>query len=173
MTFAESFRAFFAKRKPVVGRKAARTGPSMSPWDVPDLEPIKKHEALRLRAYMPTPNDVPTIGWGHTKDVRMGMDITLAEAEAFIQADVAWVKRCIDKVVKVPLGPNQVAALYSFVFNLGATNFRTSTMLRKLNAGDYAGTANEFKRWNKQKGKVLRGLTKRRAEEAKLFRKDI
>ena len=173
MNFAEAFRAFLAKLPPVVGRRAARTGPSMSPWDVPDLAPIKKHESLRLRAYMPTADDVPTIGWGHTKNVHMGMDITLAEAEAFIQADVAWVKRCIDKVVKVPLGPNQVAALYSFVFNLGATNFRTSTMLRKLNAGDYIGTANEFKRWNKQKRKVLRGLTKRRAAEAKLFRKDI
>lgn len=146
---------------------------SLAPWPIPDLDPIKKHEALRLNAYMPTPNDVPTIGWGHTKGVKMGDKISQAQAQALIEQDVAWVKRCIDNTVKVPLGPNQVAALYSFVFNLGGANFRTSTLLRKLNAGDYPAAAKEFKRWNKQKGKVLRGLTTRRAHETALFRKDI
>jgi lysozyme len=149
------------------------SGMKPGPWAIPDLAPIKRYEGLRLRAYMPTPNDVPTIGWGHTKDVWMGQEISIPEAQELLEQDVAWVKRVIDGAVEVPLGPNQVSALYSFVFNLGGSNFRSSTLLRKLNAGDYVGAANEFKRWNKQKGTVLRGLVHRRAHEAVVFRKDI
>lgn len=130
---------------------------------------IKRHEGLRLEAYMPTPNDRPTIGWGHTKGVRMGDKITLEQAQAFFLEDIAWVGEAIDKLVKVPLGVNQTDALYSFIYNLGEGNFASSTLLRKLNAGDYEGAANEFPRWNKQAGKVLRGLVKRRAEEKELF----
>ncbi len=169
MNLAAFFKRLVQPRRAPVKSSGMKPGP----WAIPDLEPIKRHEGLRLRAYLPTPNDVPTIGWGHTKGVRLGQEISLPEAQRLIEKDVAWVKRVIDGAVKVPLGPNQVSALYSFVFNLGGSNFRKSTMLRKLNAGDYVGTANEFKRWNKQKGKVLRGLTKRRAHEAELFRKDI
>lgn len=169
MSLATFFKRLVQPRRAPVRASGMKPGP----WAIPDLEPIKRHEGLRLRAYLPTPNDVPTIGWGHTEGVRLGQEISLPEAQRLIERDVAWVKRVIDSTVKVPLGPNQVSALYSFVFNLGGSNFRKSTMLRKLNAGDYAGTANEFKRWNKQKGKVLRGLTKRRAYEAEVFRKDI
>jgi len=169
MNLAAFFKRLIQPRRAPVRASGMKPGP----WAIPDLEPIKRHEGLRLRAYLPTPNDVPTIGWGHTKGVRLGQEISLAEAQRLIEKDVAWVKRVIDGAVKVPLGPNQVSALYSFVFNLGGSNFRKSTMLRKLNAEDYVGTANEFKRWNKQQGKVLRGLTKRRAHEAGLFRKDI
>ena len=166
------FKALFSslsKAAPVVVQ-----GPTLGPWPIPDdLTEIKAAEALRLKAYMPTRNDVPTIGWGHTKGVRMGDVITEAEALALLHEDVTWVKRVLDMTVKVELNDNQVAALYSFVFNIGGTNFRTSTLLRKLNQGDYAGAADQFQRWNKQKGKVLRGLTKRRAAEAKLFRKPV
>ncbi|WP_173506474.1 lysozyme, partial [Marinobacterium sp. xm-m-383] len=73
----------------------------------------------------------------------------------------------------VPLTQPQYDALASFIFNLGGANFRTSTLLRKLNAYDYVGAADEFLRWNKQRqgGQmvVLRGLTKRREEERALF----
>ena len=75
------------------------------------------------------------------------------------------------EAVKVPLNPNQFGALTSFTYNLGAGNLRSSTLLRKLNAGDYAGAAAEFARWNKAGGKVLKGLTRRRAAERALFEK--
>lgn len=147
----------------------ARTGPSKAPWDIPSLELIKEFEGLRLEAYL-CPANVWTIGYGHTKTVRKGMKITNAEAEELLKGDIAWVKNCTDSAVKVELSANQVAAVYSFIYNVGAGAFRSSTLLRKLNQGDHEGAANEFKRWNKGGGKVLAGLTRRRAAEAKLFR---
>lgn len=130
---------------------------------------IKKWEKLELRAYLPTPNDVPTIGWGHTHTARMGMVITESKAQELFDRDVLWVEQAIANHVKVPLNQNQYDALASWIFNIGATNFKTSTLLRKLNAKDYEGAARELPRWNKQKGKVLRGLVRRRAEEMEYF----
>lgn len=134
-----------------------------------NVDLIKESEGLRLKAYLPTPNDVYTIGYGHTKTAEKGMVITLAGAEALLLHDLAWVEVAVNKYVKVPLSQNQYDALCSFVYNLGATNFRNSTLLKKLNKKDYNGAANELLRWNKQKGKVLRGLTKRRQLEKDLF----
>lgn len=130
---------------------------------------IKKWEELRLEAYLPTPNDVWTIGWGHTKTAKRGMKITRQEAQRLFDSDVQWAEDAVNNLVKVPLTQNQFDALVSFVFNIGETKFRKSTMLRKLNAGDYEGAAAEFPRWNKQKGEVLRGLVRRRAEEMEYF----
>ncbi len=135
-----------------------------------NLDLIKKFEGLYLTAYL-CPADVWTIGYGHTKSVKPGMVITEAEADRLLEQDVAWVKAAVVGAVKVPLTANQTSALYSFVFNVGAGAFRSSTLLRKLNAGDYAGAQAQFRRWNKAGGKVLRGLTRRRAAEAKLFGK--
>jgi len=140
---------------------------------VKNIDMIKKHEALRLKAYLPTPHDVWTIGWGHTQTARVGMVITERHAEKLLRGDLRWVREVLDRDVKVPLTQPQYDALASFIFNLGGSNFRASTLLRKLNAYDYVGAANEFPKWNKQRqgGKmvVLRGLTKRRAEERELF----
>jgi len=130
---------------------------------------IKDWEQLRLEAYLPTPNDVWTIGWGHTKTARPGMKITREQAQTLFELDTAWVQKAMEKYVKVPLTQNQYDATFSFVFNIGETNFARSTFLRKLNNKDYEGAANEFPRWNKQKGKVLRGLVRRRAHEQELF----
>lgn len=132
-------------------------------------ELIKKWEALKLEAYLPTPNDVWTIGWGHTHTTKRGQKITVVEAQRLFEQDTAWVEAAIAKNVKVPLNQNQYDALASWIFNVGEGAFRKSTLLRKLNAGDYIGAANEFPRWNKQKGRVLRGLTRRRAEEKAYF----
>ena len=134
-----------------------------------NLDIIKKSEGLRLEAYLPTTNDVPTIGYGHTKSVKMGQCITINQAEQFLLEDVAWASDAVNRLVKVNLTQNQFDALVSFVFNVGATAFSKSTLLRLLNAGDYKGAADQFIRWNKQAGKELKGLTKRRQEERALF----
>lgn len=130
---------------------------------------IKKWEELRLVAYMPTPNDRWTIGWGHTEGVYQGMKISKEQAQKLFEEDVAWAEDAVNKLVKVPLNQNQFDALVSFVFNIGEPNFRGSTMLRKLNKGDYDGAADEFPKWKYQKRKVLRGLVRRRAEEMEVF----
>ena len=136
---------------------------------IKNLDIIKKSEGLRLEAYLPTPNDIPTIGYGHTKGVRMGQRISLAQAEQFLLEDVDWAEDAVNSLVKVKLSQNQFDALVSFVFNIGAGAFSKSTLLKYLNAGDYGGAANQLLRWNKQAGKELKGLTKRRQEERALF----
>ena len=130
-----------------------------------NIELIKEHEGLRLTAYLPTPNDVWTIGYGHTKTARQGMTITARQAEDLLYSDLAWVEKVIADKVKVNLTQNQYDALASLIFNIGATAFGKSTVLRKLNAGDYRGAADAFLMWNKQRNKstgkmdVLRGET--------------
>jgi lysozyme len=95
--------------------------------------------------------------------------LTEAEAEAMLQEDLAIFAAHVAKLVKVPLSENQRGALVSFAYNCGHGALASSTLLKKLNAGDYDGAAAEFKRWNKAGGKVLRGLTRRREAEAALF----
>lgn len=137
---------------------------------------IKAHEGLRLEAY-PDPAHgwaVPTVGYGHTTaagppKVERGMRITEAGATEILRADLRKFERYVQDAVKVPLNQNQFDALVSFTFNLGPGNLRKSTLLRKLNARDYAGAADQFLVWNKAGGKVLNGLTKRRAAERALF----
>ena len=136
---------------------------------VHNIDIIKEHEGLRLEAYLPTPNDVWTIGYGHTHTTKQGMKITAGQAESLLRKDITWVEKAVNKLVVVPLTQNQFDALASFVFNVGEGAFSSSTLLRLLNAGDYEGAANQLLRWNKQKGRVLNGLTKRREEERKLF----
>ena len=133
------------------------------------LDLIKRFEGLELDAYMPTPNDVPTIGYGHTKTAKLGMTITARGAEVLLKHDLAWVEAAVNKHVTVVLTQPQYDALCSFVYNLGATNFRRSTLLKRLNEGNFAAAANELPRWNKQGKRVLRGLTHRRAAERELF----
>jgi lysozyme len=103
------------------------------------------------------------------------MVITVAQAEALLRDDLAWVEDTIDALVKVPITQNQRDALGSLIFNIGRPNFSKSTVLRKLNAGDYRGAADAFLMWNKQRDRktgqmnVLRGLTKRREQERAMF----
>jgi lysozyme len=136
---------------------------------------IKESEGLRLKAYLPTPNDRWTIGYGHTKGVTPNMVITKAQAEEFLSEDLEWVEDAIKRRVLVPLNQNQYDALASWIYNLGEGNLRISNLLRLLNNGDYEGAADEFLKWNKQRNKktgqleVLSGLTKRREKERELF----
>lgn len=137
------------------------------------IDLIKKAEGERLTAYV-CPAGVLTIGVGHTgPDVKRGQTITAAQSDALLRKDLAHFEVAVAKAVKVPLTQNQFDALVSLVFNIGAGNFASSTLLRKLNAGDYAGAAAQFGAWNKGRvgGKltVLPGLTTRRKAEAALF----
>ena len=134
---------------------------------------IKSYEKCRLVAYLPTPADVPTIGWGHTRAVALGDTCTQEQAEAWFLEDVAWAESCVQKCVTVPLTEYEADACISLAFNIGCRAFQTSTLVRLLNDSDYDGAKEQFARWDKQKGQVLAGLTRRRAEEAKLFDKEI
>lgn len=152
------------------GKKTTQTKVEEKSWmKVHNIDIIKKHEGLRLEAYLPTPNDVWTIGYGHTHTTKQGMKITAGQAESLLRKDITWVEKAVNKLVVVPLTQNQFDALSSLVFNIGEGGFSSSTLLRLLNSGDYEGAANQFLRWNRQKGRVLNGLTKRREEERKLF----
>ena len=134
------------------------------------LNLIKEFEGLRLQAYQCSAN-IWTIGYGHTADVSANDVITEEEALSFLRQDVAESERTVNQYVHVPLTQNQFDALVSFVFNLGVGNFRTSTLLRKLNAGDDDGAAQEFGCWIHAGGKALPGLVRRREAERALFLK--
>ena len=115
---------------------------------------------------------VLTIGYGHTgPDVKPGMTITQKQAEDLLAKDLAKFASTVTTSVKVPLNANQNGALISFTFNVGSGAFQTSTLLRRLNAGENPNTVakEELPRWNKGGGKVLPGLVRRREAEVKFF----
>lgn len=110
-----------------------------------------------------------TIGYGHTGDVKPRQQISLSEAESLLHTDLMRFEKGVDYLVKVDLNQNQFDALVCFAYNVGLGSFKKSTLLKKLNAGDYLGASNEFEKWNKAGGKVLKGLTARRLDEKSLF----
>lgn len=137
---------------------------------------IKRFEGCRLTAY-PDPGtggDPWTIGYGWTlpvdgKPVRPGMTIDQATADRLLKTGLVSYENDVLKIVKVKLTQGQFDALVSFAYNVGSRALSTSTLLKKLNAGDIKGAADEFLRWNKASGKVLNGLTRRREAERALF----
>ena len=131
---------------------------------------IKQFEGCVLSAYK-CPAGFWTIGYGHTKNVKQGMKITKEQATNLLKDDLKTYENYVNKYVKVKLNQNQFDALVSFAFNCGGGALKSSTLLKKLNKGDYEGAANELLRWNKANGKVLAGLTRRRKAEKALFLK--
>ena len=134
---------------------------------------IKQFEGCKLTAYQDSVG-VWTIGYGWThpvdgKPIRAGMTIKQETAERLLKTGLVSYESDVSRLVKVGLTQGQFDALVSFTYNLGARSLSTSTLLRKLKAGDYAGAADEFLRWNKAGGKVLNGLTRRREAERALF----
>lgn len=133
------------------------------------LQLIMQAEGLRLETYRCSAG-VLTIGYGHTgPDVTEGMVISKVKAEDLLREDVVFAEVGVRAYVNVPLTPGQFDALTSFAFNCGVGALRGSTMLRKLNARDYLGAADEFKKWDMAGGKHLPGLARRRADEVKEF----
>lgn len=136
---------------------------------------IKGFEGKRLVAYDDGVG-VWTIGYGTIKypngvRVKKGDTCTEVQAETYLKSDLVKFENAINRLVKVPLNQNQFDALASFTYNLGETNLSESTLLRKLNAKDYKGAADQFLVWNKAGGRVLTGLVRRREAERSLFLK--
>lgn len=130
---------------------------------------IKSFEGMRAEAYL-CPAKVWTIGYGHTgPDVHRGLLITRATAEEMLRADLMRFEEGVEKSAGA-CTQNQFDALVSFTFNLGLGAFRSSTLLKKHKAGDFAGAAEQFGKWINAGGKPLDGLRKRRAAEADLYR---
>lgn len=134
---------------------------------------IKQFEGCRLTAYQDSVG-VWTIGYGWTqaidgKPVAKGMVITQQKADDLLKQGVVQYENGVNSLVKVQLNQNQFDALVDFAYNLGVNALKGSTLLKKLNTGDYAGAANEFTKWNKAGGKELAGLMRRREAEKSLF----
>ncbi len=134
---------------------------------------IQCYEDCRLAAYLPTADDVPTIGFGHTRNVALGDTCTKEQADAWFLEDIAWVETCVNKAVTASVNQNEYDALCSLCFNIGCGAFGKSTLVKKLNAADYDGAAEQFRVWNKQNHKELAGLTRRRAAEEALFETEV
>lgn len=137
---------------------------------------IKSYETLRLSAHLPTPDDVPTIGWGHTKGVRLGMTCTPDQAQNWFLADTADAVREVSRACStcpVKLTPSAIDALISLVFNVGGGAVAPSSTIGKaLAKGDVFGVWAGFVLWRKQGKKDLQGLARRRSAEMVLFMED-
>jgi len=129
---------------------------------------IKKFEGCKLKAYKCSAG-VWTIGYGHTAGVKEGDVISQPEADKLLEEDIAKFEDYVNDNVIVELNEGQFDALVAWTFNLGVGNLRQSTMLRKLNEGDYQSVPSEMNRWNKAGGKTLDGLIRRRKAEGLLF----
>lgn len=129
-------------------------------------------ESCRLNAYPdPASGGAPwTIGWGATgAGIVEGTVWTKDHADSRLTLDLNARADIVDRLVKVVLTPAKKAALVDFVYNLGEGNFESSTLLKRLNAGDYQAAADEFPKWNLAHGNVMPGLVRRRARERDLF----
>jgi lysozyme len=137
---------------------------------------IKSFEALMLTGYMPTPDDVPTIGWGHTGEmldgspVKVGSTISEDEAEQLFQEDVEPVEDCINDVVNVvPLSQPQFDALCSLVFNVGIVGFNSSNLREAIITRDEPNIEPNWLDWCYQNGVELQGLVNRRNAEWQMY----
>jgi lysozyme len=134
---------------------------------------IKKFEGLKLNAYR-CPSGVLTIGYGHTYNVKTGDKITQEEAYSMLLRDLSHFCEKVSNLVKKPLNNYQFSALVSFAYNCGLGALTFSSLLKKINGGDYISASKEFLRWDKgPDGKPLPGLTTRRKAEQELFNKKV
>lgn len=135
---------------------------------------IKEFEGFRAVAYL-CPAGVWTVGYGTTKingtSVTSKTKVTTDEAEKFLEQDLQLFEDGVNHNVTVQLTQNQFDALVCFVYNLGVGSLKSSTLLKRINAGKFTEAADEFLKWDKAKGKKLPGLTRRRKAERELFLK--
>jgi lysozyme len=129
---------------------------------------LTQYEGYTDRAVIPVPGDVPTIGFGTTAGVKMGDKITPPQALERALRDVGKFEASLKQCVTAPLHQYEYDAYVQLAYNIGAGAFCSSTLVRKLNARDYAGACAEISKWNKQGGRELQGLTNRRERERAL-----
>lgn len=147
---------------------AAKTGVSIMDFSDNGIEVIKRFEGFSAVPYKDAQGF--SIGYGHF--IKPGENFTAvseAQARTLLKQDAAIANAAVKNSVKVPLTQNQHDALVSLTYNIGITAFRNSTLLKKLNAGDYSGAALQFARWDKSQGEVIAALSRRRANEQQLF----
>lgn len=138
-------------------------------YDTTGLNLTENAEGCRLTAYRDSVG-VLTIGTGHTgPDVYEGMEITQDEANALLLHDINSAIGAVKRLVKVELTQGMFDALVDLTFNEGQGNLAASTLLKQVNAGNFAAAADEFQKWNKAGGQVLAGLTRRRAADEQVF----
>lgn len=126
---------------------------------------IAVHEGFRSSAYTPVPGDVATIGFGTTEGVRLGDSISVERALIRLMQDATKFEKAVKRCAPVPMYQHEFSAYVSLTYNIGETAFCSSTLAKKLNAGDYKGACDQILRWDKFKGQPLAGLTKRRQQE--------
>ena len=137
---------------------------------------IKKYEGCSLRCYL-DPIGIPTIGYGsiwgldHSRLASSHRDITGDEAEHLLKRELLTTENAVARMVTSSLTENQFSAVCCLVYNVGSGRFKSSTIRMKLNRGQFTDAANEFWKWRRAGGKILRGLLRRRAEENLLFLK--
>lgn len=137
---------------------------------------VKKFEGCKLKAYR-CPAKILTVGFGHTSaagapEVTEGMTITQDEAEAILRSDLMKFEHGVEKLLKVEVTQNEFDVLVDFAYNAGLGNLKSSTLLKKVNAGDLDAAPSELMKWTKGGGKVLAGLVKRRQAEIDWWRMD-
>ena len=135
------------------------------------IDLIKQFEGYSSKAYPdPATGGAPwTIGYGTTKGVKPGMVITAEQAEKMLRDDVAKFESGVSSLVTAPTTQGQFDAMVSLAYNIGLGNFGKSTLLKKHNARCYTCAADQFRVWNRANGKVMNGLTKRRAAERQVY----
>jgi len=128
---------------------------------------VASFEGLRTTAYL-DPIGIPTICYGHTATAKIGDSKTPAECKEQLSKDLLIAIQDVESRVKVDMTVERRAALVSFVYNVGGTKFGSSTLLKKLNGGDFRGACDELSKWVYAGGVKLKGLVARRAEERAL-----
>ena len=143
----------------------------MATWsyDAAGLALTKEFEGCELTAYADQ-GGVWTIGYGHTgPGVHAGLKITYAEADLFLESDLAGAVAGVNRLVTAEINQRQFDALVDFTFNLGVACLAKSTLLREVNAGRLAYAGPQFLVWDHIRGVVVPGLLRRREAEVKLF----
>lgn len=135
------------------------------------IDLIKQFEGYSSKSYPdPATGGAPwTIGYGTTKGVKPGMVITAEQAEKMLRDDVAKFESGVSSLITSPTTQGQFDAMVSLAYNIGLGNFGKSTLLKKHNARCYTCAADQFRVWNRANGKVMNGLTKRRATEREVY----
>lgn len=137
------------------------------------IELIRQFEGLKLEAYLDTAG-VCTIGYGTTVypngiPVQINDHCSVEQAKGYMLHDVSRFEKAVTSAVNVPLTQHQFDALVSLTYNIGVTAFHHSTLLKRLNQGDYLAASQQFDVWVKAGGETLQGLVNRRLIEKSHF----